>query len=140
MNKGELQYYDYGRVLWLSFNYRNTWYIPDLVAMLVLAERHIVVHHSHGLTRSHIPVCNLLHRYQVPASYLGSGTEYLVPGTGTSCILLLAEQYIPVPDTATYVQMTTNDSQDQTNMRFVQASSFLDSTIFGETKLPIFLP
>ena len=51
INKGELQYYDYGRVLWLSFDYRNTWYVPDLVAMLVLAERHIVVHHSHGLTQ-----------------------------------------------------------------------------------------
>jgi hypothetical protein len=42
--------------------------------------------------------------------------------------------------TGTYVHATTNDSQDQTNKRFVQASSFLDSTIFGETKLPIFLP
>ena len=44
------------------------------------------------------------------------------------------------PATGTYMQTTTNDSQDQTNKRFVQASSFLDSTIFGETKLPIFLP
>ena len=114
-------------VLWLSFDYRNT-------RSGGYAGTGWTAHRSTWFPwiNTGLPYDNL-----VPASYRDLGRS-TVPGTRYQLYTIIGRTIYPA--TGTYVQTTTNDSQDQTNMRFVQASSFLDSTIFGETKLPIFLP